>query len=47
MAHSEMDAIQVDDAVVREKRTLASRFILFGECLVEAADRTGDFTPLP
>ena len=41
MTNGKMDAIQVNDAVVCEKRTLSPRFILLGERLVEAAYRTG------
>jgi len=38
MAHGEMDAIQVDDAVVSQQRTDSPRFILLGQCLVQPTD---------
>src|SRR6266550_3036268 len=37
MAKRKMDAIQVEDALVGEQTTLAPRFKLFGQGLVEAA----------
>src|SRR6266487_1000361 len=41
MTNAEMHAIQVHNAPVFLKRTLAPRFKLLRECLVEATDRTG------
>jgi len=38
--HREMDAIQVDDAVVGEQPTLAPGFILLGQRLVQTTDGT-------
>src|SRR5712692_5863096 len=41
MTNAKMDAIQVEDAVVGEERTLSPRFILLSECLVETTHRAG------
>src|ERR1035441_9891089 len=41
MTNPKMDAIQVQDTVMSEKRTLSPGFILLGESLVETAHRTG------
>src|SRR5258708_30004399 len=41
MPHGEMDAIEVQDAVVREKRTLSPGLKLLGQGLIETTDRAG------
>lgn len=41
MPNRQMDAIQVEDAVVGEKRALSPGFKLFGQGLVEPAHRAG------
>ncbi len=47
MTNREMDAIQVQDAVVGEQPTLAPGFIVLGQRAVETTDGTGDFARLP
>ncbi len=41
MPNPKMDAIQVQDTVVSQKRALSPRLKLFGQRLVQAADRAG------
>src|SRR5579884_507360 len=41
MANSEMDAVEIDDAVVGEQRAFSPRFKLLGQALVEATDSAG------
>src|SRR5712691_1757995 len=41
MPNRKMDSVQVEDAIVGEQRTLAPRFKLFSQCVVEPAHGAG------
>jgi hypothetical protein len=44
MSNRKMDAIEVQDAVVGKQGTLAPRFKLFSQCLIESAHGAGGGT---